>query len=129
MFNVAIGPMAACVLAAAVAHAGEITGSGRWQSTNADPVKGKWSVVLTLAKDEVRRTMTLDGSNVFTGGEVQGILAEGQIVLGVFEQGSKVASFAGKVDGDAVKGEWSCGAVADEGVWEGTLTGIAQRSP
>jgi hypothetical protein len=111
---------------ALVTPAAELAGKGTWHSTNSDAVKGTWSATLTRSETEVRGTMTIDGSNVFTGGEVEGTVEAGKIVLGVFQQGSRVAHFAGKADGDAVIGEWSCPAIADEGVWEGRLPGIGK---
>lgn len=104
----------------------ELSGSGSWQSVKAEAVKGKWTATLTQSKDQLRGTLTLEGSNVFTGGPVQGTLADGQIVLGVLQEGAKVATFAGKYDGDSISGEWTCAAIADEGVWEGELSGLTK---
>lgn len=109
-----------------VGWAEELAGSGTWQSVKAEAVKGTWTATLTQSKDEVRGTLTLQGSNVFTGGPVQGTLAEGQIVLGVLQQGATVATFAGKYDGARISGEWSCPAIADEGVWEGDVPGLSK---
>lgn len=114
------------IVASAPAWAGEIVGSGTWQSVKAEAVRGKWTASLTQSKDALQGTLTLEGSNVFTGGPVQGTLAEGQIVLGVLQQGSKVATFTGKYDGSRIAGEWSCPTVADEGVWEGDLPGVTK---
>ena len=115
-----------CALCCPMTWAQQLSGGGSWQSTNAEPVKGKWTAALTLSKQDVQGTLTLDGSNVFTGGKVEGTLTDGQIVLGVFQQGTKAASFAGKFDGETVSGEWSCPAIADEGVWEGNLRGMSK---
>lgn len=108
------------------AGAQDIVGRGEWQSTKAGGVKGTWSATLTQADDVVRGALTIDGSNVFSGGTVEGTLAAGRVILGVFQEGAKVAHFAGKLDDGAVAGEWEAPAVADQGVWEGRLSGTLE---
>lgn len=99
-----------------------LVGSGKWHSTNAGGVKGGWKAQLEQSGGALRGTLEIDGSNVFRGGAVEGVVSDGQVVLGVFQEGQKLASFAGKLTGDAVSGEWEAPLVADEGTWEGTLT-------
>lgn len=100
----------------------DLVGRGQWHSTNAGGVRGSWTAELARTETGVRGTLKIDGSNVFVGGVVEGTMSDGQVILGVFQEGQKVASFAGRLREGTVSGEWDAPAVADTGVWEGKLT-------
>lgn len=110
------------LLSAGTASAQDLVGRGRWQSTNAGGVKGSWAAKLTRTEAGVRGTLSIVGSNVFAGGDVEGTISGGQLILGVFQEAAKVASFAGKMDAGKVSGEWEAPVVSDSGVWEGCLS-------
>lgn len=100
----------------------DLAGKGEWQSLSS-AAKGSWSVRLLRSGDEVKGTFDLDGSNVISGGTVTGALTPDGITLGVVADGDVRASFAGKLEGEAIAGEWSLQSphFRDEGVWSGVL--------
>lgn len=101
--------------------AGPLAGSGEWQSIKGEGIGGTWTVTLTRSGDRVDGTLSLRGSNVFSGGRVSGTVNAGQVVLGVLTEAGKVASFTGLLDGRCIKGEWEAALIDDHGVWYGTL--------
>lgn len=104
------------------ARADELVGRGKWQSlSGGDHIKGKWSVDLKRTGTRVEGTMELSGSNVLTGGSVEGSIDGDSVLLGVSSNGVVAASFSGQLDGNSISGYWECAAVKDEGVWEGDL--------
>lgn len=103
------------------ALADELTGKGEWQSLSGKSIKGTWSVKLSQAGGSVQGNLDLTGSNVFSGGDVTGTVDASSIVLGVMVDGQKQAVFSGKLDGGSISGEWECDAIADHGVWYGSL--------
>ncbi len=107
---------------AGVAAADELFGKGDWQSLSGESIRGTWSTKLTRKGDGLTGTFSLQGSNTFRGGQVEGTFNGSQIVLGVVTEAGKVASFSGKVEDGAVKGEWESSAVNDSGVWTGSFT-------
>jgi hypothetical protein len=116
------GAVVFLLMATAAAHGQELVGKGEWQSLSGTAIKGTWVASLTRAGDQVAGTLTLTGSNVFTGGSVLGDIDTASIMLGVMAAGAKQASFSARIDGESIKGEWECDAVKDHGVWWGTLT-------
>lgn len=110
--------LSCCALAAAA----ELRGEGEWQSLSGDSIKGTWSASLEESAGEVAGRLTLNGSNVFTGGMVTGTMDGGGIVLGVMVESLKQATFQGKLDGESVAGEWQSEIAGDHGVWSGTLS-------
>lgn len=117
--------LAAALAGRGLAAEGPLNGSGEWQSLKGEGIAGKWTVSLNRSGDQVDGELTLSGSNVFTGGTVSGTVDGKQIVLGVMSQGNKVASFAGALDGDTIKGEWDAALIQDHGVWFGTFGAAA----
>jgi hypothetical protein len=69
----------------------------------------------------VTGTLSLTGSNVFSGGAVIGDLDDANIMLGVMVDNATQATFSGHLDRDSIKGEWECDLIGDHGVWYGTL--------
>ncbi len=112
---------------AALAAEAPLSGSGEWQSVKGDGIGGKWTVALTRSGGRVAGTLTLTGSNVFTGGTVSGTVDDKQVVLGVLSEAGKAATFTGALDGDTLKGEWEAALVDDHGVWVGTLGAPAPK--
>jgi hypothetical protein len=111
------------LLTAGTTGAQELVGRGEWQSlSGGDHLKGTWTVRLQRNGTSLDGTMELSGSNVFSGGPVQGNIDGQSIVLGVSSDGVTAATFAGKLTGDSIGGEWECPAVNDKGVWQGTLS-------
>jgi hypothetical protein len=112
----------AIVLSGTPAICADISGSGLWRSQGADSIRGTWSATLKRTGDVVRGTFEIDGSNVFRRGAVEGTISNGQLVIGIVAEGEHVASFTGTLSKDgAVTGEWESEALADGGVWDGTL--------
>ena len=97
-----LATVVACTILALPAAAQELAGSGTWQSVKAQAVRGTWRVTLTQSGETVRGTLTLAGSNVFSGGAVEGTLQDGRLVLGVLQQGARLATFSGTHDGTAL---------------------------
>lgn len=122
MIRISVALLFTVAVLASHASAEDLVGGGEWRSTNAGGVKGSWTAKLSRTEAVVRGTLKIDGSNVFAGGAVEGTMSDQQVILGVFQEGQKVASFAGKLQDGAVSGEWDSSAVADAGVWEGKLT-------
>jgi hypothetical protein len=100
---------------------GQLTGRGEWQSLRAEGVRGTWSVVLTRSADVLDGSINITGSNVFRDAGVTGTIDAGNIVLGVTVQGSRQATFSGRMQGDQISGEWEAPGVVDGGVWYGML--------
>jgi hypothetical protein len=113
--------VAAILSVAGAAAAEELVGTGEWQSLKGDGIGGTWAAELVRSGDEVQGQLTLEGSNVFTGGAVSGGIDGSSVVLGVLAEGNKVAIFSGKLEGAEVKGKWEAALVADQGVWFGKL--------
>jgi hypothetical protein len=84
-------------------------------------LRGAWDVSLTEVNGEVKGQIALKGSNVLTGGTVQGKVDGSNIVLGVMSAGTIQATFTGVLRGNVVSGEWESDALGDNGVWQGTM--------
>lgn len=106
----------------ASASAQELVGKGEWQSLSGPAIRGTWSATLVRKGNHVQGTLGLTGSNVFAGGDVAGDIDAFSMMLGVMLDGTRQATFGGKLDGELIKGEWESDAVNDHGVWYGTLT-------
>lgn len=104
-----------------LAGAGQLVGKGEWQSLSGEGMRGTWSVELSSAGERVEGTIKMTGSNLFTTSAVSGSISGEQIVLGLMSEGTKQATFAGKLVDGSISGEWHCPAIADEGVWTGKL--------
>ena len=116
----------AILLACVPVHADELIGKGEWRSVSGgDAISGTWRVTLTRADTAVTGTMELTGSNVLKKGTVNGTVNGSSVLLGVSSDGATEANFTGKLNGNAISGEWDCPALKDDGVWQGTL--IVQR--
>jgi hypothetical protein len=112
---------ALCVASLASAGAQQLMGSGEWQSLSSEGIKGTWIASLTREGKLVDGSLRLTGSNVFTGGTVNGDINASSIMLGVMAEGTRQATFTGKLEGGKISGEWRCDAVKDQGVWWGML--------
>ncbi len=108
-------------VAATAGSAQELTGKGEWHSVSSDLLGGTWTAALTRSGGGVIGTLTLSGSNMFSGGQVSGSIDASSIVFGVVAEGAQATTFSAKLDGDSIKGEWECGDVNDHGVWYGSL--------
>jgi len=106
----------------------QLTGKGEWQSLSGDSIKGTWAVTLTRSGQRVEGNLDLTGSNVFSGGAVNGTIDGSNVVLGVMADGANQATFTGKLQDGSVSGEWHSDAVHDSGVWSGTLTAAGPDS-
>jgi hypothetical protein len=111
------------------ASAQELVGKGEWQSLSGEAIRGTWTAALVREGGEVTGTFKLTGSNVFTGGPVSGTLDASSIMLGIMVEGTKQATFGGKLDAGAIKGEWQSDGVKDHGVWWGSLTAVKAGQP
>lgn len=119
----------AILLSGTAAKGADMSGSGLWRSQGADSIRGTWSATLNRTGDVVRGTFEINGSNVFRRGAVEGTISSGQVVIGIVAEGERVASFTGTLSEDgAVTGEWESEALADGGVWEGTLRARGEPS-
>jgi hypothetical protein len=98
-----------------------MTGEGKWQSLRSKAIGGAWKVSLVTSGDDVAGQISLEGSNVLTGGAVEGTIDGSNIVLGVMMDGTLQATFKGALQGKEVSGEWECNTLQDHGVWYGTL--------
>lgn len=115
------------VLWMSAAHAGEWRGDGEWQSMSGDAIKGRWQATLYQSGDEVSGTITLTGSPLFKdAATVSGTLSGGALILGVVQDGQKVASFGGELNDGRVSGEWESATAVDNGVWVGGLAPVAE---
>lgn len=103
------------------ASADQLVGQGEWQSLSGEGMRGTWSVELTRAGSRVEGTIKMTGSNVFTTSAVNGTIDGQQIVLGLMSEGTKQATFSGKLVDGSISGEWQCPGISDEGVWTGKL--------
>ncbi len=104
-----------------LAQGQELSGKGSWQSLSSESIKGSWTTALTQKDAQLEGSFDLQGSNVFSGGAVDGEITASKIAFGLMVQGARWAEFTGKVDGDQISGEWTCEAIGDHGVWYGTL--------
>jgi hypothetical protein len=119
--------VAAVLVLPAWSSAEPLSGSGEWQSLSGQAIKGTWTASITRDGGLVDGSLTLKGSNVFGGGAVTGDINTSSIMLGVMAQGTKQATFTGKIDGDKISGEWQCEALKDHGVWWGSLVPVKQE--
>lgn len=109
------------VLTTPSAQAGTLAGSGSWSSQRFD-AKGTWTVDLSRTQDNVAGGITLTGSPVVVGGNVSGVITNGNsVTLGVLENGARIATFTGRLQGTTVTGTYQA-ETGDQGVWSGTLT-------
>ncbi len=113
-------------LTTAPLRAQQLQGKGEWQSSASDMIKGTWSVTLVRAGGQVNGSLQLTGSNVFSGGAVTGTIDQSSVVLGVVADGLASTTFAGKLDGASISGEWQSRTANDSGVWYGTLSQSSQ---
>lgn len=121
-----------CVIAAAMVSlasflpqtvaAQPMTGVGEWHSLKGDAIKGIWTAALTRSGEVLTGTFELKGSNVVVGGAVTGSIDNSRVVLGLAQEGAKRITFTGKLDSDAVSGEWEYPSLQDHGVWFGSLS-------
>jgi hypothetical protein len=103
------------------ARAEQLAGTGEWQSSSGGAMRGTWGTTLARSGSELRGTMMLTGSPLFSGSEVTGKMDGEEIVLGVVTEGDNEVSFRGKLANGTVAGEWNCPAINDWGTWTGTL--------
>lgn len=113
--------LAAGSAVSAPASAEQLVGQGEWQSLSGEGIRGTWSVELTSAGERVEGTIKMTGSNVFTTSAVSGSIDGQKIVLGLMSEGTKQATFAGKLVDGSISGEWQCPGISDEGIWTGKL--------
>ena len=104
-----------------------LTGAGEWQSLRGDAIKGTWSATLTRDGEALSGTFDLKGSNVLDGGAVTGSMDSSRVVLGLAEDSPSRITFTGKVEGDAVSGEWEYPFLGDHGVWYGSLSSLPKE--
>lgn len=114
--------MTAAVAEQTTATVRQLTGKGEWQSLSGDSINGTWAVTLAPRGHRVEGNLDLTGSNVFSGGAVNGTIDGSNVVLGVMADGANQATFSGKLQDGSISGEWQSDAVHDSGVWSGTLS-------
>lgn len=115
--------MSMCMMAASGTVRAEIvSGNGEWQSGSGAAMRGTWTVTLERSATDVKGTITLTGSLLFSGAEVTGTLDGDQLVMvGTLADGENQATFSGTLTDEKVAGEWHCPAINDSGAWSGTL--------
>jgi hypothetical protein len=101
-----------------------LSAQGEWHSVSSDLLGGTWTATLTRDGSHLQGTLQLNGSNVFTGGDVTGDISASSIVLGIMGDAVQKATFSAQLVGDSLQGEWECDAVHDSGVWYGTLSAV-----
>ena len=109
------------LLLAATASAEVLVGKGRWQSLAGESMQGPWSLRVETDGAQLAGVLTLGGSNILKEARVQGVLDAQLVTLGVVVEGSRQATFSGKLDGKSITGEWVMDAIGDRGVWYGEL--------
>jgi hypothetical protein len=115
------------LVVAAPTSAQQLRGEGEWQSLNAESVRGRWQVTLTRTGSELQGTIVLTGSNVLKKGPVAGTINGSDVVLGVMSDGARNATFAARIDGESVSGEWESAVASDHGVWTGKLSSVKSQ--
>ena len=72
--------------------------------------------------NDVRGSLTLDGSNFLSNAEVVGTMSEDRIAIGTVNDSRQRITFTGKLSESTVEGEWSFDPIGDNGVWWGSLS-------
>lgn len=109
-------------LMSGAAAAKELAGAGKWESVNGDSMRGTWSFRLNQTGNDVRGSLTLDGSNFLSNAEVVGTVSEDRIAIGTVNDSRQRITFTGKLSESSVEGEWSFDPIGDNGVWWGSLS-------
>jgi hypothetical protein len=115
------------IAAGGAARAEIISGNGEWQSESGAAMRGTWTVTLERSGTDLKGTITLTGSMLFSGGELTGTLDGDQLTLGTLADGENQATFSGTLTEEKIAGEWHCAAINDSGAWSGTLR-VASKS-
>jgi len=105
----------------AFAQAEDLHLKGNWESLSGDFIRGTWEASLVRSAGELSGAFRLTGSNVLLEGQISGTVDSSSIVIGVTADGVRQASFAGRLDGDSVSGEWEFIELEDRGVWYGQI--------
>jgi hypothetical protein len=120
----------ACLLLLAVGTAarGElVTGNGEWESRSSAAIRGTWTIALERSGSDVKGTVTLTGSPLFSGAEVSGTIEGDEMMFGTVVENENRLTFNGTLTEGRVTGDWECETIRDGGSWSGTLRGAADR--
>lgn len=98
-----------------------VSGNGEWQSQSGAAMRGTWTVTLERSGSDLKGTIALTGSLLFSGGAVTGTLDGDQLMLGTVADGENQVTFSGTMNDEKITGEWHSPAVNDSGTWSGTL--------
>jgi hypothetical protein len=109
------------MILATAARADIMMGSGEWQSNAGTAIRGTWTVTLERTGADLKGTLALTGSMLFSGAEVTGTLDGDQIKFGSVADGERQLTFSATLTEEKVDGQWSCPELNDSGAWSGTL--------
>jgi hypothetical protein len=117
------------LLAVGTAARGElVTGNGEWENRSSAAIRGTWTVALERSGSDVKGTVTLTGSPLFSGAEVSGTIDGDQVMFGTVVEHENRLTFSGTLTEEQVTGEWQSEAIGDAGSWSGTLRGNRERT-
>ena len=105
-----------------------VTGNGEWESRSSAAIRGTWTVALEQSGSDVKGTVTLTGSPLFSGAEVRGTIDGDRVMFGTLVEHENQLTFSGTLTEEQVIGEWQCEAIGDAGSWSGTLRGTRERT-
>jgi hypothetical protein len=100
-----------------------VTGNGEWESRSSTAIRGTWTVALERSGSDVKGTVTLTGSPLFSGAEVSGTIEGDQVMFGTVVDRENQLTFSGTLTEERITGEWQCDTIGDGGPWSGTLRG------
>lgn len=115
------------IVMSAVARGELVTGNGEWESRSSTAIRGTWTVALERSGNDVKGTVTLTGSPLFSGAEVSGTIEGDEVMFGTVVEHENRLTFSGTLTEGRVTGEWECETIGDGGSWSGALRGAAER--
>ena len=112
-----------------VAPADVVSGKGEWESHSGAGMRGTWTVILERSGTSLKGTVSLTGSTLFSGAQVDGTMQSDQIMFGTVVEGKSQLTFSGTLtDGEITGGQWQSDAINDSVRGRGTLRTVVSST-
>ena len=97
--------------------------TGEWQSTSIG-ISGTFEVSYELEGAQIKGDISIQGSTITSGGEIEGTLEGNKIKFGFMASMGVRIEYSGTIEGETIKGTYktTSSALNDEGIWNGKET-------